>query len=658
MLRIHQELYDALPLNSDQIRILTLRASEYNNSQVRCELRTVSFKDKPSYLALSYTWGTKTEPGNVLANNEAFSATVNLRIALEQFRDAEKDVHFWVDAICIDQENDVEKGEQLQMIRHIFSDAEETWVWLGAEANDSNKAIDLIEVLSGFYREHRVETDESKPDNAEMVRWGFPSRSGIEDELVALEDLFSRDYWYRVWVVQEIAVSRNVKLFCGERSLDWDQVLTTAYLLDAHVEIKHMIRQGRAHRDTTMSHQARSSIPIGRNINTGVQRIISVQSVRNDMLMEKKDTDAEPPDSLLFLLSSHRSTEATQAKDKYFALAGLAKIDSADSVPSYVDPTREIFISATELIAKERASTTAAGLALDFLDCAGQPIREEMDDLPSWVPDWSSYKPRTVPLLYWQFSGTNDEDVVQFNASNPPIHTARTTFQIVRDKGRLLAPGFEFDTVCGVGFSNQSSSFDSSVARNHSGKIEPQEYPTKEDLADVVWKTCVLSRGHRGQVAPSDWGDLFHVLNYTALNCKATICTHPEHRWFRENRRLKICGRTMEEMTLQKILSQKSEPRDANLKQSPDNFARFSTAFSMAVGYRRLATTAKGYLCMAPFDTQPEDIVTILNDCRVPVVLRAKEGHYKLIGTCYVHGIMNGEGIVSNGLGTKTFDIR
>lgn len=650
---IHDELYKALPLGRNEIRTLILRARHFNSAQVQCELRKVSLEDKPSYLALSYTWGTKIELANILANNKAFPATVNLRIALEHFRSSEQDVHLWVDAICIDQEDEVEKGEQIQMIRQIFADAEETWVWLGAEADESNKAIDLIQALSDFYHEHCDTHDATKPENSEMVRWGLPTRSGIEDELVALEDLFSRDYWYRVWVVQEIAVSRNVRLFCGEMSLDWDQVLAAAYFLDAHVEIRQMIREGRIRR------QVQPSSLKDRNIQTGIQRIISVQSVRNDMLMEMKTAEAGQADSLLFLLSNHRSTEATNAKDKFFALAGILEHDSALSAPSYTERTRDVFLAAAEMIAKTR---TTNNLALDFLDCAGQPVREDMNDLPSWVPDWSYYKPRAVPLLYWQFSEPVDKEAIRYNTPGSLTYTTNKFFQIRRDRGSLLAPGFEFDTICAVGFSNQSASPGSSVARNASGPVEPREYPNEEDLADVVWKTCVLNRGHRGQLAPSDWADFFHVLNYTALKCKTSNCTDVGHRWFRENKELKVCGRTMEEITLQKILSQASQgktPDNASRKgQHPDNFTRFSTALSMAVGHRRLATTRDGYLCLAPFDTQPNDNVVILGNCSVPVILRPEGGKYKLIGTCYVHGIMNGEGIKLMGQDIKSFDIR
>jgi len=60
---------------------------------------------------------------------------------------------------------------------------------------------------------------------------------------------------------------------------------------------------------------------------------------------------------------------------------------------------------------------------------------------------------------------------------------------------------------------------------------------------------------------------------------------------------------------------------------------------------------------MVPFDTKVGDVIAILHDCHAPVILR-KEDHYKFIGTCYVHGIMQGEVAKMDGFDPKKFDIR
>ena len=46
----------------------------------------------------------------------------NLKAALLRFRDPEKDVDIWVDALCIDQDNKVEKKAQVARSKHFIHD--------------------------------------------------------------------------------------------------------------------------------------------------------------------------------------------------------------------------------------------------------------------------------------------------------------------------------------------------------------------------------------------------------------------------------------------------------------------------------------------------------------------------------------------------------
>ena len=58
---------------------------------------------------------------------------------------------------------------------------------------------------------------------------------------------------------------------------------------------------------------------------------------------------------------------------------------------------------------------------------------------------------------------------------------------------------------------------------------------------------------------------------------------------------------------------------------------------------RRLTMTKNGYLSLSPADTRRGDIIAILFDCDAPVLLRPIGEHYEFFGTCYIHGIMQGE---------------
>lgn len=64
---------------------------------------------------------------------------------------------------------------------------------------------------------------------------------------------------------------------------------------------------------------------------------------------------------------------------------------------------------------------------------------------------------------------------------------------------------------------------------------------------------------------------------------------------------------------------------------------------------RALGTTEKSYLAMLPIGVEVEDEIVVLDGGRVPFVIRAQGDNYKLVGACYVHGIMDGEAVSEGG---------
>lgn len=86
---------------------------------VSLEIGTYSIEDPPPYIALAYTWGDANDVVPVLCNGRVLAVTANLEKALWQFREDRKRLvramfskrshsqllHFWVDAICINQTN-------------------------------------------------------------------------------------------------------------------------------------------------------------------------------------------------------------------------------------------------------------------------------------------------------------------------------------------------------------------------------------------------------------------------------------------------------------------------------------------------------------------------------------------------------------------------
>ena len=68
---------------------------------------------------------------------------------------------------------------------------------------------------------------------------------------------------------------------------------------------------------------------------------------------------------------------------------------------------------------------------------------------------------------------------------------------------------------------------------------------------------------------------------------------------------------------------------------------------------RRLAATHMGYIGMVPKGTKKNDIIVLFYGAEVPFVLRPKlnnteegsELEYQIVGECYLHGAMDGEGL-------------
>jgi hypothetical protein len=67
----------------------------------------------------------------------------------------------------------------------------------------------------------------------------------------------------------------------------------------------------------------------------------------------------------------------------------------------------------------------------------------------------------------------------------------------------------------------------------------------------------------------------------------------------------------------------------------------------MSLVGRRFVTTNTGYLGLAVEAAEKGDIVAIILGCHFPVLLRAHEDHYRVIGECYIHGLMDGEAMNS-----------
>lgn len=143
-LRKREDLYRVCNLRQRNIRLLKLDppCAEENNL-LRETLEIVSLDANPVYDALSYPWGPdKDHPTcSMLCSGVKIPITKNCDDALRSLTRNLKLQHIWIDAICINQNDNNEKSQQIPLMRDIYGKAKRVLIWLGVKTQRSDDAI-------------------------------------------------------------------------------------------------------------------------------------------------------------------------------------------------------------------------------------------------------------------------------------------------------------------------------------------------------------------------------------------------------------------------------------------------------------------------------------------------------------------------------------
>ncbi len=116
------------PLSSpSSTRVPLLQPDKAHNAPLRCALQEITFDVDQTipYNALSYVWGARTgslplfcedsvKDGTILITPNCNEAFLSLR------RQEEEVVTLWVDALCINQQDTKERGQQVTIMAEIY----------------------------------------------------------------------------------------------------------------------------------------------------------------------------------------------------------------------------------------------------------------------------------------------------------------------------------------------------------------------------------------------------------------------------------------------------------------------------------------------------------------------------------------------------------
>lgn len=195
--------YQYLPLlQHDSIRLIELQPSQDKSAPIRCTFMHTTLSQMESgivdhYTALSYVWGDASVTTDILVGEleHRLQVTASLECALRHIRDAKRTFFIWADGACINQNDIEERNRQVRQMGEIYSLATHTLIFLG---DDETIAEGLVNLLN--------------PRTADR---------DFESVHAALEVL--RSHWfYRVWIYQELVMSRDPKVQYGQARCSWE----------------------------------------------------------------------------------------------------------------------------------------------------------------------------------------------------------------------------------------------------------------------------------------------------------------------------------------------------------------------------------------------------------------------------------------------------
>ncbi|KAK4449754.1 heterokaryon incompatibility protein-domain-containing protein [Podospora aff. communis PSN243] len=311
------------------LRLLRVYPGNFDDP-LRCDIFTTNV-DTADFEAISYTWadesGDSCASSSILLNSTQFPVTRNCEMALKRVRERVIIRHIWIDAVCIDQANDDERGHQVRLMPQIYSRARSVLVYIGEAAKMSSWTL---KTLASGPQTHL------EPKDQDMLGKG-------------IHHLVSRRYFSRVWVLQEIALARNASLICGDTVVPWKCLRPPHFY------------------------------------SSGTPPVVSELSLhcRLPPVLRLDHSAYTQPDKFLDLLDFASECKAEDPRDRVYSLLGLVIGPLSQSLEvDYTLSAEQVFVKTAHLLGRHFGWSAILRHAL----ARGR----NLPDLPSWVPDWTS----------------------------------------------------------------------------------------------------------------------------------------------------------------------------------------------------------------------------------------------------------------------------
>ncbi|KAH7123186.1 heterokaryon incompatibility protein-domain-containing protein [Dactylonectria macrodidyma] len=622
-------------------RLIHLHPGETNDP---LELSIVPTDLKTDYEALSWCWGDEHATETVLVKDAAVlqssvKVKPTIRKALAALRDQVAIRHLWIDTICINQQDSDEKSAQVTKMATIFSCAKCVVIWL--ELPSPQHTISL------------VRNSATIQDLKEIMKRRYQT-SANQETRSHLRDLLVCKWFGRRWIIQEVTLAQRAILVAADglgraHSAEWADMCRVIRLLHEY------------HEDLVADKPTSDYDPdIGLTTEAFYQsnahnlvRLIDGEFVEGTHRQTRSVVGLHPLEDLLTMCTSFRCQEG---QDTVYALQQFAKPSSRIDV-DYKKTALEVY---KDMIT---GAIEASGGSIDIILRYWALWKMDI----SWIRFRRSTNHSTIDDQHREIRQrdlTGTAEAPLFRASGSSRVPCLTT--LFRGPTSLILDAFTLDSIASTLCANPDAI--SNGWPKFAGWMD-----TTQDPPDHFWKTLVAGLDENGSTVSTPYkrlcgcaffkGSHFRLFSNTTdgvvLELKRVFSEDsnsrltPGERWERFNFAVRHPDQQI------KIVDKGGKPEvqfsDAIIKlirgilRQIDQNAMAEVAryrrlvLSTVIGRQLFKSSGLSLFGLAPREACAGDRICIIRGCSVPVAIREMSGYYKIIGECFVHGMMDGE---------------